>query len=63
MDEDKKNEGEAINEEEGQPEGSSPTSGDAIAQELLPVAIENEMRQSYLDYAMSVIVGRALPDV
>ena len=63
MDEDKKNEGEAINEEEGQPEGSSPTSGDAIAQELLPVAIENELRQSYLDYAMSVIVGRALPDV
>ena len=63
MDEDKKNEGEAINEEEGQPEGSSPTSGDAIAQELLPVAIENEMRQAYLDYAMSVIVGRALPDV
>src|SRR3981189_1067929 len=30
---------------------------------LIPVAIEDEMRQSYLDYAMSVIVGRALPDV
>ena len=28
-----------------------------------PIAIESEMRQSYLDYAMSVIVGRALPDV
>lgn len=63
MDEDKKNEGEEINEKEVESEGASPTSGDAIAQELLPVAIENEMRQSYLDYAMSVIVGRALPDV
>ena len=31
--------------------------------EILPVTIEDEMRQSYLDYAMSVIVGRALPDV
>ncbi|EQD32729.1 protein containing DNA topoisomerase, type IIA, subunit A or, partial [mine drainage metagenome] len=34
-----------------------------IAREVLPVSIEEEMRQSYLDYAMSVIVGRALPDV
>ena len=34
-----------------------------IAKEILPVNIEDEMRQSYLDYAMSVIVGRALPDV
>jgi DNA gyrase subunit A len=34
-----------------------------IAREVLPVSLENEMRQSYLDYAMSVIVGRALPDV
>ncbi len=33
------------------------------AREILPVNIEDEMRQSYLDYAMSVIVGRALPDV
>ena len=31
--------------------------------EILPITIEDEMRQSYLDYAMSVIVGRALPDV
>lgn len=31
--------------------------------QITPVNIENEMRQSYLDYAMSVIVGRALPDV
>jgi DNA gyrase subunit A len=34
-----------------------------IARELLHVNLEDEMRQSYLDYAMSVIVGRALPDV
>ena len=33
-----------------------------IAKEILPVNIEEEMKQSYLDYAMSVIVGRALPD-
>ncbi len=33
------------------------------SQEILPVNLEDEMRQSYLDYAMSVIVGRALPDV
>ena len=32
------------------------------AKEILPVNLEDEMRQSYLDYAMSVIVGRALPD-
>ena len=31
--------------------------------EILPVNIEDELKQSYLDYAMSVIVGRALPDV
>jgi len=34
-----------------------------FAREILPVNLEDEMRQSYLDYAMSVIVGRALPDV
>src|SRR5579862_1133443 len=34
-----------------------------IAREILPVSLEDEMRKSYLDYAMSVIVGRALPDV
>ncbi len=33
------------------------------AKEIFPVSLEDEMRQSYLDYAMSVIVGRALPDV
>lgn len=34
-----------------------------LAKEILPVNIEDELKQSYLDYAMSVIVGRALPDV
>ena len=34
-----------------------------IAKEILHVSLEEEMQQSYLDYAMSVIVGRALPDV
>jgi DNA gyrase subunit A len=36
---------------------------ESFAKETLPVSIEEEMRKSYLDYAMSVIVGRALPDV
>jgi len=34
-----------------------------LAKEIVPVSIEDELKQSYLDYAMSVIVGRALPDV
>ena len=34
-----------------------------FAKEIIPINLEDEMRQSYLDYAMSVIVGRALPDV
>ena len=34
-----------------------------FAKEISPISIEDEMKQSYLDYAMSVIVGRALPDV
>jgi DNA gyrase subunit A len=34
-----------------------------FAKEIFPVNLEDEMRQSYLDYAMSVIIGRALPDV
>ena len=34
-----------------------------ITNEVLPVNIEDELKKSYLDYAMSVIVGRALPDV
>ena len=36
---------------------------DEFAKETLPVNLEDEMKTSYLDYAMSVIVGRALPDV
>ena len=34
-----------------------------FARNLIPVEIEDEMRSSYLDYSMSVIIGRALPDV
>jgi DNA gyrase subunit A len=36
---------------------------DLFAKETIPISLEEEMRKSYLDYAMSVIVGRALPDV
>ena len=36
--------------------------GEIAAKEIIPVDIEQELRKSYLDYAMSVIVGRALPD-
>ena len=36
---------------------------DQFAKETLPISLEEEMRSSYLEYAMSVIVGRALPDV
>ena len=39
-----------------------PLGGDG-KQNLIPINIEDEMRRSYLDYAMSVIIGRALPDV
>src|SRR5258707_2456246 len=35
---------------------------DQFAKETQPISLEEEMRRSYLDYAMSVIVGRALPD-
>src|SRR5512134_2349533 len=40
-----------------------PTPPGGGAGELVPINIEDEMRRSYLDYSMSVIVGRALPDV
>ncbi len=40
----------------------SPETPDVPAEEVTPVRIEDEMEQSYIDYAMSVIVGRALPD-
>ncbi|MBI2376081.1 MAG: DNA gyrase subunit A [Deltaproteobacteria bacterium] len=45
------------------PPGDPPSPPDPPREERRPVAIEDEMRTSYLDYAMSVIVGRALPDV
>jgi DNA gyrase subunit A len=44
------------------PDGPSNVQGRGAAF-LLPVNIEDEMRRSYLDYSMSVIIGRALPDV
>ncbi|MBX5480867.1 MAG: DNA gyrase subunit A [Myxococcaceae bacterium] len=40
-----------------------PPPGNGNAGELIPINIEDEMRRSYLDYSMSVIIGRALPDV
>ena len=40
-----------------------PKSGDATPSDVRPVSITEEMKRSYLDYAMSVIVSRALPDV
>ncbi|HML18252.1 MAG TPA: DNA gyrase subunit A [Bryobacteraceae bacterium] len=45
------------------PPGQMPLGGDGGGKNLIPINIEDEMRRSYLDYAMSVIVGRALPDV
>ncbi len=36
---------------------------DEIARQIIPINVEDEMRSSYVDYAMSVIIGRALPDV
>src|SRR5687767_10373601 len=46
-------------EKPGLPAGSTPT---VMAKQVVPRAVETEMRQSFLDYAMSVIVARALPD-
>jgi DNA gyrase subunit A len=45
------------------PEGPQQPGLPNIGPRVLPVIIENEMRNSYIDYSMSVIVGRALPDV
>jgi len=48
------------------PPGGTPTQlplGAEPSKNLIPVNIEDEMRRSYLDYAMSVIIGRALPDI
>jgi DNA gyrase subunit A len=39
------------------------TEGNDDGTSIVPVKIEDEMRSSYMDYAMSVIIGRALPDV
>ena len=47
----------------GESEQAADVSALHIARELKPVSLEEEMKRSYLDYAMSVIVGRALPDV
>ena len=45
------------------PPGQLPLGGDGGGKNLIPINIEDEMRRSYLDYSMSVIIGRALPDV
>ncbi|MEI9812060.1 MAG: DNA gyrase subunit A [Acidobacteriota bacterium] len=45
------------------PPGQLPLGGDGGGKNFVPINIEDEMKRSYLDYAMSVIVGRALPDV
>ncbi len=46
-----------------QPSTQLPLPGGGDGAQLVPIDIEDEMRKSYLDYAMSVIIGRALPDV
>ena len=56
------------NNENNDPEGTSPEeenggSGGAGALRMIDLPIEDELRESYLTYAMSVIVSRALPDV
>ncbi|MFP6746097.1 MAG: DNA gyrase subunit A, partial [Alphaproteobacteria bacterium] len=48
--------------DEAAPPTGDPPSGEGRADAIVPIAIETEMRRSYLDYAMSVIVSRALPD-
>ena len=45
------------------PGGDGPSSGGPGALNMQPVNIEDEMKRSYLDYSLSVIIGRALPDV
>src|ERR1700748_1484743 len=45
------------------PNGSDGTPPDGPGTHLIPINIEEEMKRSYLDYSMSVIIGRALPDV
>ena len=48
---------------DGQPNLPGMGGGDGGNKNLIPINIEDEMQRSYLDYAMSVIVGRALPDI
>ena len=43
--------------------GGGPIYPTGDSKNLIPINIEDEMKRSYLDYAMSVIIGRALPDV
>jgi len=50
-------------EETPKEEGQEPVQGEAKGPRVIPATIEEEMKSSYIDYAMSVIVGRALPDV
>ena len=45
------------------PGSQMPLGGDGANKNIIPINIEDEMRRSYLDYSMSVIIGRALPDV
>ena len=45
------------------PNGSDGNPPDSSATRLIPINIEEEMKRSYLDYSMSVIIGRALPDI
>ncbi|HVO96842.1 MAG TPA: DNA gyrase subunit A [Bryobacteraceae bacterium] len=45
------------------PGGQMPIGGEGGGKNLIPINIEDEMKRSYLDYSMSVIIGRALPDV
>src|SRR5271155_248125 len=45
------------------PGGQLPLGGDGANKNIIPINIEDEMKRSYLDYSMSVIIGRALPDV
>src|SRR3989338_1579781 len=59
----KEDEKEEKNSEQPQEQPSQPKSIYAMNEKVIPVAIEDEMKHSYIDYAMSVIVGRALPDV
>src|SRR5690348_4763846 len=58
-----KGSGEAPPSKGDRPQAEGGDGGDMNRGHIVPTEIENEMKDSYLDYAMSVIVGRALPDV